>query len=235
MKNFDEIVIHKSRGKSGAVASIRENVLFPDDILWPPIELVKKMSKSGKIIHFPDSVKPILQKELGYYCDLQSIKSEDAITWSLFGYIARQEHDVRNKFYKEFLAKIGIGIEDEELESIDLWSRLPHPETGCKNGPEIDVLIIGKKYYFLIECKWTSKIGVNQGIKGNLNQIEIRQLFADEIGKGIFPNKEGRIIFVGNDTLESFASVTWNDFSKFTSLPHKEEFIKYINWKKKFI
>lgn len=234
MNDFANIEVFRSNGNSGAVASVRENLLFPDNFSWPPIELLTKMVRSGKIRHFSEPAKSLLQKELGYYCDLQSIKSEDAITWSLFGYMSLFEPEIQKKFYLEFLNE--IGLEKDDLSSIKLWKRLPHPQKiNCKNGSEIDVLLTGKKYYFLIECKWASNIGKKQGLNSDLNQIEIRNLFINSIGKKLFPGKKGKTVFVGNYNLQNIQSITWEKFSEFKSLPHREVFKAYISWKKQYI
>ena len=51
-------------------------------IVWPPAPIVQKLIKSNHTPHEHDS---LLTHHLGYYCDLQSINSEDALTWNYFG------------------------------------------------------------------------------------------------------------------------------------------------------
>jgi hypothetical protein len=231
--DYDKIEPIPSKGKSWAVVPIKNNVIMPDNVDWPPIELVSKFYESTHLRHFNKKYHSVLVSELGYYCDLESIKSEDAITWSLFGYISRMEITVQNNFYNDLLKK--LNLHNDKIISIELWKTLPHPEKLVPKGPEIDVFILGEKYYFLIECKWTSGIGKNQGKNNNLDQIQIRKMFKDGIGKNIFPQKEGIVLLVANENIDNNLFISWTDISLFNSLPHKEEFRKYLEWKTKYI
>jgi hypothetical protein len=231
--DYSKVEVIPSKGSSGAVVPIKDNILLPDSIEWPPSELIGKLYQSNHLGHFDEKYHGKLTQELGYYCDLESIRSEDAITWSLFGYISKMEYKVQNKFYNEFLEKIKCG--NDELLSIELWKTLPHPETHTSKGPEIDVFILGKKFYILIECKWTSGIGKNQGAKKDLDQMQIRNLFKDGIGKKLIPGKKCKIVLVANEKKDNNEFVSWDTLSTFSSLPHKELFKKYLEWKKRFI
>jgi hypothetical protein len=51
----------------------------------PPPALRPKLKRSAKVNAFDAPGSGELQEALGFYCDLQSIVSEDAITWSFFG------------------------------------------------------------------------------------------------------------------------------------------------------
>ncbi|WP_226995420.1 hypothetical protein, partial [Candidatus Symbiothrix dinenymphae] len=101
-------------------------MIRPSGIVFPPLEVVSKLVKSGHTKDFSSENQIILTKELGYYSNLQSIKSEDAITWSLFGYIAYQDSAVRDKFFNELLRFLHLD-EDKNCQ-IKLWQRLPHPD-----------------------------------------------------------------------------------------------------------
>jgi hypothetical protein len=231
--DFNNIKIIPTKRNSGAVIPTYNNILLPKNIEWPPTEIVQKFYKSKHITDYDEKYHNQLKSEFGYYCDLSSIKSEDSITWSLFGYISKLSYLEQNNFYKELLKT--INYKDDELISIELWKKLPHPETFAPGGPEIDTFILGKKYYIIIECKWTSNIGKNQGKQKNLNQIQIRNMFIENIGKKIYLNKHGIVLLVANQNINNNLYISWDDFSKFESLPHKELFTKYLDWKKKYI
>jgi hypothetical protein len=94
---------------------------------------------------------------------------------------------------------------------------------------------MGKKICLLVECKWTANIGKNQGVNKNYDQIEIRQLWKNGIGKKIFPNHGIHIIFVGNVRLPAIYSITWEEIAEFKSLFHDKEFADYLRWKNSFI
>ena len=232
--NFNEIEVIPSKGKSsGAIQNIKNNLLLPEFIEWPPIEIVSKFYESNHLKDFDEKYHKKLTQELGYYCDLQSIKSEDVITWSLFGYVSKLEFNIQNIFYNELLKY--LNYENDKLITIELWRTLPHPEKLNSKGPEIDVLLYGKKYVILIECKWTSGIGKNQGINKNMDQLQLRNLFKNGIGKKIFPNKEIIILFIANENTSNDLFISWENISKFNNIPHKELFNNYMKWKIKYI
>ncbi|MDR2176595.1 MAG: hypothetical protein LBP20_00955, partial [Treponema sp.] len=220
--NYEEIEIIPSKGSSGAgaVVPIKDNILLPEFVTWPPRELNSKLTKSKHLEDFETKYHQKLIQELGYYCDLASIKSEDAMTWSLFGFISKMKQKIQNNFYNEFLKKLNYG--GDEIVSMELWKTLPHPETPNKKGPEIDVFMAGEKYYILTECKWTSDVEKKQGKGKNLDQMQIRNMFKNGIGKSIFPGKEGIIVLVANKNIDDNLFISWDELSKFESLPHKE-------------
>ena len=219
MKNETKQIIH-SRGKSAAVVTIADNFLITPNTVWPDIDIVSKIVKSKHLSDFPEEYHKELTQQFGFYTDLQSVKSEDALTWSLFGYISKLDQVIIDSFYNELLAHFELG-EDTSC-TIRLWQRLPHPETFGNGGPEIDVILMGKRICLLVECKWTADVGKNQGVNKNLNQLEIRRLWIDRLGKRIFPGHNIHIVFVGNVKLPNIYSITWEEFSNFDHLPHKK-------------
>ena len=238
MWNKNEIKVIKSKGNSGAVVNYRDNLLVPENIIWPPIEIVSRLYKSEHISDFDESFQSELQKELGYYTNLQSINSEDALTWSLFGYISKQDNETRTKFVNELLEKLNFD-NNQKKSVINLWTRIPHPDTFGRGGPEIDVFIQSEEYIFLIECKYKSEIGKNQGKEKNKDQLQIRSEWCNKIGKKIFPKHKFIVLLIGEEKPEfpldeSVKFISWDELSKFESIPHKEEFNNYYAWKKSF-
>lgn len=230
MKKFNEPKVIYSKGKSGAVSFYNQNLLIPDNVVFPTIEIISKLYKSKHLKDYSDESQKFLTKELGYYSDLQSIKSEDAITWSLFGFIAYQKDEIRLRFFNELLEK--LKLKSDTSCEIRLWQRLPHPETFVSGGPEMDVIIVGKNNLLLIECKWSSGIAKNQGKKKNKSQIEIRNEWKEKLGKKLFPNHAIHLLIVANQqisTNELF--VTWKEFTEFKNIPHKAPFEDYYKWK----
>jgi hypothetical protein len=146
MRNEEKKIIH-SRGKSAAVVNLSDNFLIPPDTVWPDIDIANKIVKSEHISDYPEEHQTELKRQFGFYTDLQSIRSEDALTWSLFGYISKLGQQKIDTFYNELLAYFELG-EDYKCE-IRLWQRLSHPETLGNSGPEIDVILMGKKICLL--------------------------------------------------------------------------------------
>ena len=52
---------------------------------WPPPELVQKLYQSRQVRAFRDEHLARVTNRHGFYSDLQSVHSEDAVTWSLLG------------------------------------------------------------------------------------------------------------------------------------------------------
>lgn len=222
--------IVNSKGNSKAYINYIDNLLIPPNSIVPPIEIVSKIVKSNHVNDFEDKYHKELEGNKRFYTDLQSINSEDAITWSLFGYISKLDDKVRLDFFNEFLSK--IGLENDEYCEIKLWQRLPHPDTYVSGGPEIDVILIGKINFIIIECKWNSKFGEKQGIKKDQNQMQIREKWINTIGKAIYPNYIFKLVYIGKEKDSKYTSITWDELSMFYSLPHKNEFSKYLKSKK---
>ena len=53
--------------------------------LWPLPELIQKFYASDRWRGKTEEDDRAVRRCLGHYCDLQSLNSEDAITWSFFG------------------------------------------------------------------------------------------------------------------------------------------------------
>lgn len=230
MKRFNEPIVIPSKGKSGAVNLFKENLLIPDNVVFPTIEIVSKLCKSEHLKDYSDENKKLITQELGYYSDLHSIKSEDAITWSLFGFIAYQESEIRLSFFNELLER--LKLKSDTSCEIKLWQRLPHPETFVSGGPEMDVILLGARNLLLIECKWGSGIAKNQGKLKNKSQIDIRNEWKEKLGKTLFPNHEISILIVANKPLSTDElSLDWKEFTEFNCIPHKALFADYYKWK----
>lgn len=224
--------IVNSKGKSKSYINFIENLLIPPNTIIPPIEVISKVVKSNHLKDFDKKYHDKLIEDKGFYTDLQSINSEDAITWSLFGYISKLSDNIRIDFFNELLSK--INLENDDYCDIKLWQRLPHPDTFVSGGPEIDVLLIGKKNFIIIECKWNANFSKNQGVDKKQDQMQIREKWINTIGKVIYPSHSFSLVYVGKERKKDskYISITWNELSNFDSLPHKNEFLAYLESKK---
>jgi hypothetical protein len=223
--------IIRSKGNSKSYVDYLDNLICQPESIIPPIEIVSKIVKSDHIRDFEEEFHDELKGNKGFYCDLQSINSEDAITWSYFGYISKLNDKYRLEFFNEFLSK--INIENDDYCEIKLWQRLPHPDSYVSGGPEIDVILVGKRNLIIIECKWNSIIGKNQGINKDQDQMQIREKFIEKIGKKIYPNYNILLVFVGKEKNDKYNSITWDELSNFNHLTpeHKIKFKSYLDSK----
>ena len=126
-----------------------------------------------------------MTSQLGYYTDLQSVHSEDAITWNVFGPVAHAGPDVRSAFFRELLSLMGMVDESGPVE-ICLWRRIPHPDTLVPGGPELDFLIQTADTVIFGEAKWRSSVGSGQGVNRDKDQITLRREFLEKFGSKVF-------------------------------------------------
>ncbi len=184
--NWDgkKIAIARSKQDRIAVLNYKDNLIITEHSIWPHPNILKKLHKSN---HEKDFENSAIKQELGFYCDLQSLTSEDAITWSVFGILSYFTKAEQIRFVNSLLSKIGIGAEIKDC-LISLWTKIAHPDTAGLGGPELDFLIIGDKVVLFGESKWKSEISQNQGKDKNKDQLQLRVEFLQKYGKKIFPN-----------------------------------------------
>lgn len=136
--NGHPIQIVKSRGGVIATAIPEENLVRTGISPWPPPEIVQKLYKSRQLRAFDDDNSMAATSALGFYTDLQSLHSEDAITWSVFGPLIYGDESTRRKFSANLFNELKLSILTNSPVSIWLWRRLPHPDNLVPGGPEID-------------------------------------------------------------------------------------------------
>ena len=90
---------------------------------WPPPELTQKLYKSRQERAFIGPSLDRAKATLGFYSDLQSVHSEDAVTWSLFGPLAYSAPSVRVAFVQELFQLLGI---TSDVSAATIWLA-PYP------------------------------------------------------------------------------------------------------------
>ena len=75
---------------------------------------------------FDGQARQLLTERLGFYSDLQSLHSEDAITWSFFGTLSMASPVKRTAFLNWLLKRIELPANEKDC-TIELWRRIPHP------------------------------------------------------------------------------------------------------------
>jgi len=244
MKNWNHAEIACAHSKGGVIVTAHpfDNLVRTGCNPWPPPEIVQKLYRSRQIRAFTGEDEKICTSGIGFYCDLQSIHSEDAITWSVFGTVGRvsqPEVEVWLADLFRFLDLPGIQTDDAE---VFLWRRVPHPDTLVPGGPEIDVGILTANALILGEAKWQSGVGAAQGKMRDKDQIQLRGEFLKKYGPSLFPNRTVFVVLgispfadVFKDTTPEgiiFRSTTWEAICVLGSHPHAEELWRYFKWKK---
>ncbi len=232
-----EINLFETISKVQVTASPFDNLMSTKQAPWPSPEIIQKLFQRGRPPSF-DGLSP--DWPLGYYCDMQSLHSEDAITWSVFGTLSRFSEDDRSAWIKGFLKLTPFEDSTAEDVEISLWRRVPHPDTNAMGGPEIDVLILTKNIILLLETKWHSNIGRGQGRNGGENQISLRKKFLEKHGEFVFGEKRKRGIVIlsltgnkpeGNPPSDGIHHISWKKICEIKAHPLAEEVINYYNWK----
>jgi hypothetical protein len=242
-----EIELVESRGGVLAFVNPWDGVVHGRVDPWPPPELVQKLYQSNHAGAFDDAANISATSFLGYYSDLQSMHSEDAITWSLFGPIAYTDPDVRAQFCAQLLNSLGIERSVSNA-SIWLWRRIPHPDTRVSGGPEIDFGIQTAETLILGESKWRSSFGAGQGVKRNKDQIQLRAEYCIKNGAEVFPSvrqfivlavgRAGDLLTDAHHTLNGgnvlMQEITWERLAGLTANPFATEFRQQLEWRTKY-
>ena len=239
-----EIEIGTSAGGVKAVVDPWDNFVRTGISPWPPPELIQKLYQSRQARAFVDIEHSTITSRLGFYSDLQSIHSEDSITWSFFGPPIYAESAARTNFVEELLMLVGVPGSARNAR-IWLWRRLPHPDTLVPGGPEIDFGIQTDEVFLLGEAKWRSAVGAAQGANREKDQITLRREFCQKYGRRLLPDvrrfgilgvswKGGMLPHAdteAGDVLLHLRDVTWEALSSIQAHPCAEELRQYLKWK----
>lgn len=240
--NNREIKVVQSAGGVIAIVNPYDNLVSTNIFPWPPSEIIQKLYKSRQERAFGVKHRKDATSFIGYYSDLQSVHSEDAITWSIFGTIAYAETIVRNRWIQDLLKKIGEEPMPVKHSNIFLWRRTTHPDTFVSGGPEIDFGIYTGNILLLGEAKWLSSVGTNQGKKKDKDQIQLRVEFLNKFANQLY-NCPEKLILLGvglkNDIIKNCMrgnvqckGITWDEVCDIASHPLANELRRYLDWKK---
>lgn len=152
-----EVDAVRSRGGVWAFPDFSDNVIKSQPAHWPPPELVQKLCQSHQLSAFLPEDQSLLTHKLGYYSDLQSINSEDAIQWSYFGPLVYGSTDQRVAFTNWLLDHLKLPWRTRSC-CLQLWCRVPHPDNLTPGGPEMDLFLQGDSCVIFCESKWRSGV-----------------------------------------------------------------------------
>jgi len=244
--NGRDITVVESDGAVRAVVHFADNLVRTGVAPWPPGEIIQKLYKSDHQRSFMGPDRAAAIQVLSFYSDLQSLHSEDAITWSVFGPLAYDEASMRCRFVESLFRLIELPVKRVGQASVWLWRRVPHPDTQVSGGPEIDFGIYCDEVLVLGESKWRGKFAVKQGKAKNKDQLVLRQDFLQKHAASMC-GQVNRIVVLavswhGNLFVKSDISLsqgimhlkdlTWDSLISETEHPLKDELGRYLKWKK---
>jgi hypothetical protein len=246
IKNWrnEPIEIAMSAGGVRAVVNAWHNVISTGIRPWPVPELIQKIYQSRQVRAFSGAEHELATSTLGFYSDLQSIHSEDAITFSVFGPVIHASAAKREAFVGDLLRLIGVPGTEANAH-IWLWRRLPHPDTLVPGGPEIDFGVQTDDVFLLGEAKWRSSVGAAQGVNRDKDQVTLRREFCEKYGRRLLPGVRHFVVlgvsWKGGITADAHTEAdgvglyardaTWHQLSTIPSHPCKDELSSYLRWK----
>ena len=242
--NDTSVLAVRSRGGVTAFPDYRDNLVRQPGCVWPPAEILQKLCRSDHLSAFLPDDQAALTQRLGYYCDLQSAHSEDAIQWSYFGPLVYGEEIKRIAFSNWLAEKLEVPFRNRRC-TIALWRRIPHPDTLGSGGPELDLLIVGDAFAIVAESKWRSGEGRWQGSAGNQTQLQLRQQFLAKCGSRILETRELMVLYVVLDSSQEVLSAVqspvpmfclqWANLLEWEGHPRGAELQRYYEWKRNLV
>jgi hypothetical protein len=222
-----------------------DNLIRTGIELWPPAAITQKLYRSDRTNQAPVEVQKAVKRKLGFYCDLQSLHSEDAITWSFFGPLARATSDARARFLNWLCDRLGLPWTNNRSCEVDLWRRVVHPKTLVSGGPELDFFLVGDQCLIVGEAKWFSTEG-RHGTGKEDTQMHYRRRFLTEFAPEIYGERGRALVGVALDRgIESelpgptpgveTKPLYWADLCEYTDHPAGQEFSAYYDWKQEYM
>jgi len=238
-------VLDVAESAGGVLATVDPlaNLIRRDISLWPAPELIQKLYASERWNGKTPEDDRAARQSLGYYCDLQSLNSEDAITWSFFGPLMYGPVEWRHHFATVLFE--AIGLQAPRSVAIWLWRRIPHPEKPASTGgPEIDFGLRSESCLVFGEAKWNSPVGVRQGIAKDRTQLDLRLAYCGGLGPRALPGvRRWAVLGVGRSddvlgTVEQGSVIvhntSWKQLVDFMPVLLRPELEQYLTWKERY-
>ena len=233
-----------AESKSGVRATVtpRDNLVYPADGPWPPAELGKKLCGSAWTGATPEDDRAPRQTERSY-CALQSLNSEDAVTYSVFGTLSRMPRSEKREVFGRMFASLGLPLAVDEPQ-VRFWTRVPHPDkpSAVTSGPELDVSIYAGDTLVIGEAKWNSKIDIKQGTSKERDQITLRVAHAKRLLREVHSQVQNVMVLAIGRTIESLGKIandpeipvrriTWDEIVAWFPPSMQAEFQDYFRWR----
>lgn len=198
---------------------------------------------------FTEEDAAVLSAGLGRISKFQSLRSEDALTWSWFGTLsgARPEH--RQAALQWLCDQLQLDVSVSNDVAVRQWMRVPHPNVPGRVGPEVDAVVDDPDGVLMyVEAKWDAILGTGRGAtaKSRDDQVVLRRL-ALRAEASANPGERLRAV-VGVSRLAHDLGIyeehvvptfpvevrwiTWERLAQCQAHPLAEQFRKYVSWKK---
>jgi hypothetical protein len=230
----------------------QDNVLSPPEgCPWPEFLVKQVRSYAAPRRWFSQVDAEALSLSLGRISKFQSLRSEDALTWSWFGTLACATSDERRRTVQWLYERLGLDLTASGMLTIDQWSRVVHPNAPeSPNGPEIDARIDDPGAALIyVEAKWDAALGTGKGATQGSREDQI-VLRRDSLRlQHKLADGDRALVVLGVATALADLSayeeapsiltasaveigwLTWNDLASCEVHPRAAEFKRYLEWK----
>lgn len=237
--DWNDRPIRMDRSPGGVLlfCDVDDALIHTDEASWPPPQVVMKLGAAQHGAKLPASVRD----KLGHYSALQSVNSEDAITWNFFGALINRPA-IGAEFLNWLSAQLELPWGENKTATTDVWRRVPHPDKPIAPGPELDAVLVAERLVVMAEAKWGSAEGTGQGVARDKGQIQLRRDFLTTYGRRLWGD---RGLLVLGITLDSplavsagpdehgvaVGAITWSGLAEWPGHPGGDEFARYLQWK----
>lgn len=237
------VTLAESKSGVRVTCDPRDNVVYPGEAAWPPTGLRKKLCGSRWTGATPEDDRAPRRVD-GKYCALQSLNSEDAVTWSVFGSLQCLPEETQLDVHRRLFEALELPP-PARVPLVRFWRRVPHPEKpeATASGPELDAEIQSEDSLIIIEAKWNSKVDAKLGTKGDRDQIGLRVDYCADLGQREFPSIRNWVVLGIGRSPHAFEGLTddrssvrvramsWDQIVDWFPSPLRDELHRYFRWR----
>jgi hypothetical protein len=243
----DPLPIRRSRGSAVPyVEDWQRNVLRASGSGdWPDFLLRQVRAYVARRGGFADEDAAALAAQLGRISKFQSLRSEDALTWSWFGTLHDAKPESRRAAIQWLCNELPADVEVSDEVEVRQWVRVPHPNVAGRLGPEVDAIIDDPDGVLVyVEAKWDAELGTGKGSSDGLldDQIVLR---CRALAPPAVDATRPRVVLglsratpdistydvVARETGVTVCWLTWADLARCAQHPLAIDFPAYLAWK----
>jgi hypothetical protein len=248
--NGSPLLVRYSRGASRVpyVEDWQRNVLGVEDAADAPGFLTRQVrAYVARRAWFSEQDALALSARLGRISKFQSLRSEDAVTWSWFGTLARAAADARRASIQWLYDFLDVNVDVSDDVAIRQWVRVPHPNVPGRVGPEVDAIVDDRRGPLIyVEAKWRATLGTGRGVDEETpdDQIVLRCRALGAAARDESPPRVVLGISVNGSEVDVYQHVadetdvvvrwlTWTDLATCHEHPQAQAFSSYLAWKQR--
>jgi len=230
-----------------AVIDFKDNLITGAIPGFIPLPLLQKLVRSVHEVDYFGAARDAVTSRLGFYTDLQSLASEDTITFSYLGPIWLLGSLEVAKFTDWLMRELELPVGRAGMAMMDFWRRIPHAQSGGRNGSEFDWAVVRPELLLLVENEFSGTQSSNLGVNCDLKQVEMLREYAMNWGRVFHPSVTkfvilgvtscGRSEIAPQEDIDlggawvHVRNVTWQHLASYRGHPSGTEFADYYAWR----